>query len=338
MVLSRGASTVPEDITAVIPTCNRPESLSRTLDSLAAQTSAVREVLVIDSSDTLSDPASLNKGLPGIPLRVVPSRPHVCVQRNLGIRQASGKYILLLDDDIELPSVYVETLALFLRNHPEAGAASGLVLEPSPSGEFDGGCGSLTLSDLLSAFLFQHGLWGDVSRVRIPQVFSLPGKALKGYFHRRGNTFSLAGWPLFTRVEGEAVRTSVYGLGASIVLRSWLLESPFDESLDSHGIGDNYGVAIGFPGHQPITVLSNLKVRHHRVQSNRLPPDQAYYKRVTALHNYIRAGKRFPRGTSVFLMWSLAGRYLLMTVKGEHAMRKSAGRAILNIMSGRDKS
>jgi hypothetical protein len=31
------------------------------------------------------------------------------------------------------------------------------------------------------------------------------------------------------------------------VRRQWLIRSPFDEVLDPHGIGDNYGVAFGFP-------------------------------------------------------------------------------------------
>src|SRR5690606_21956500 len=70
---------------------------------------------------------------------------------------------------------------------------------------------------------------------------------LKRCYNRKGNHITKAGWPVITQMSGEFYITPVYTLGASLVKRDWLLQSPFDEVLDRNGIGDNYGVAMGFP-------------------------------------------------------------------------------------------
>ena len=312
----------PPAISVVIPTRNRPESLRQTLATVASQTTPPGEVLIVDSSDTSLSTESLRDAFPSLTLSVLRSHAHVCVQRNKGIRQANGSHILLLDDDIELPDRYLEEICAFLGEHPAIGAVSGLITEPLDSGNFDDGSRNLSLSALCSAFIFQTGVWGDLTTIRAPKGLEGLRRALLAWFRRRGNRFSLGGWPLFTQIQSPASLTAVYGLGAAVVRKEWLLESPFDESLDPHGIGDNYGVCLGFPGDGGISVLTGLAVRHHKSAINRIDPGNAYVLRVKALARFMRGSPRFSWFHGLFLHWSLVGRSIVMTVKGELATAK----------------
>src|SRR6185436_11747216 len=84
--------------------------------------------------------------------------------------------------------------------------------------------------------------------------------------------------------------------------------SPYDERLSVHGIGDNYGVALKFPGDRSIAVLTDLAVRHHKASENRLDAVTTYYQRLLALDYFMRADRRFSVVNRMFLVWSLFGR------------------------------
>jgi len=94
--------TVPFDVSVVIPTCNRRERVLAQLRRLGESTHPLREVLVVDSSDQKLAPADLAP-FASLPVRYIESRKSVCIQRNVGIGAASSPWILLLDDDNELP-------------------------------------------------------------------------------------------------------------------------------------------------------------------------------------------------------------------------------------------
>ena len=116
------------DISVVIPTCNRRERVLAQLRRLGESTHPLREVLVVDSSDEKLAPA-IRRRSRRCPSATSRRAKSVCIQRNIGIGAASSPWILLLDDDNELPPDYLARLAAHLAAHPEAGAVSGLVLE-----------------------------------------------------------------------------------------------------------------------------------------------------------------------------------------------------------------
>jgi glycosyltransferase involved in cell wall biosynthesis len=278
------------DITVVVPTRNRHASLQRLLNSLASQTRPPKEIIVVDASDT-----PLENHTTSHDVRWIRSEPSVCRQRNKGIALARGTHIWLADDDLEFPPNYIELLADFLKNHPDVGAVCGILPHPTESKR-------MSTVSLLYRFLFQLSVWTDLGTAQ-----GTVRSFLVAWFARRGNGFTLAGWPLVTQQRSAAFRTSVYGLGGSLIRRSWLLESPFDEILDSHGIGDNYGVALGFPEAQPITVLPSVTYAHHRDQSERLPDHLAAFHRVLALDYFMSYSNRFTWIHRAFLIWSLIG-------------------------------
>lgn len=121
-----------------------------------------------------------------------------------------------------------------------------------------------------------------------------------------GNHISRAGWPVNTFFGGEYFTCPVYSLGASLVKKEWLLNSPYDEVLDQYGIGDNYGVIAGFP--LPLVHVSNKTfVYHHHEPTNRLKSSLQYYRRILALDYYRKIKKSQVRVRKSSLLWSLVG-------------------------------
>lgn len=52
---------------------------------------------------------------------------------NIGVRRARGRYVMLLNNDIEVLPGYFETLVAFMDSHPDAGICSGQILNPDGS-------------------------------------------------------------------------------------------------------------------------------------------------------------------------------------------------------------
>ena len=307
-------------ISAVIPTRNRRESLVRTLLSLAGQTHPLEEILVVDASDvpleTSQLPASVMRQV-----SIIHSDPSVCRQRNIGIGRARGEYTLLCDDDIELAADYVELLAAHILEQ-KAIAVTGLVHQQTKDGRWVYQYPVSSLRRLLWTYVFQLGVWGEITYAR-PRA---PASWLHDYLVRRyaarGNSISSAGWPVITRFDGTVIRTRVYGLGAAIIETAWLCSHAFDETLDPHGIGDNYGIAIRLP--DEVHVLKAACAYHHVSPINRLPPDTVSFRRVLALDYFsaLYATKR----SRLFLLWSLMGMlvgYVFADVRSARATLKA---------------
>lgn len=92
-------------ISVIIPTCNRAATLPRAIASVQAQTDQDWELLVVDDASRDKTPALLAAlSDPRIHVLTLPRQGGACAARNLGIAQARGEYIALLDsDDAWLP-------------------------------------------------------------------------------------------------------------------------------------------------------------------------------------------------------------------------------------------
>lgn len=109
-------------ISAIVPTIGRAESLRALLESLALQTRGVDEVVIADASNdsetaaVISDPKWREAGLDLKHLPVFP--PNAVRQRMAAIEIARGEYLLILDDDVVLePDCVEQMLALLDANH-----------------------------------------------------------------------------------------------------------------------------------------------------------------------------------------------------------------------------
>jgi glycosyltransferase involved in cell wall biosynthesis len=321
-------------ISVVVPTRNRKQHLFTLLNSVSRQTLTPQEVIVVDSSDDQSYHKQITQGYPSLNVRFIRSEASVCIQRNIGIRAALNEWVLLIDDDIEIEPEYLSILIGYAADIPECGAFAGRLMQleqdvwtdqyPPPSAR-----------GLIFKFIFQLPVWGDITEAEEFRKPFFLSSTIRKFYETRGNTFALSGWPLITKWERN-FRTTIYSLGANLIKRQWLLDSPYAEVLDSNGIGDNYGVALGFPGTGGIFVTDDVKAFHHRAQENRLENAVAYNKRVLALHYFISRSKRFHRWNLIWFYWSVFGNALLFLIKGKGRLTLYSWKALALMVTGRN--
>jgi len=113
-------------ISFIIPTLKRPEHLRRCLASVSKQTVPADEILVGIRSDDALSPAVL-KEFPNLrQVRAVEARGvGVVGSMNSCLTEASGEFIALVDDDVELPSEWTATLLGHLAGNVDCVAAGG---------------------------------------------------------------------------------------------------------------------------------------------------------------------------------------------------------------------
>ena len=315
-------------ISVVVPTCNRRDRLLLLLKNLNDSIYPCLEVVVVDSGEETLVPAHYS-GFTNLSVRYLMSEKSVCIQRNIGIKQAKGDWVFLCDDDIEVPVDYLNKISAHIKMHPEAGAVSGVVFQKE-NGEWKSSYPVQSALQLCWKFIFQQSIWGEI-HCKQSNFFV---RRIKTFYQRKGNHISKAGWPVITDFSGEYFECPVYGLGASVVKREWLLQSLYAEVLDRHGIGDNYGVAINFPGN--IHVLSGAWVYHHQETVNRLQRPLQYFRRALALHYFVKTNQKLRFVKKTWLLWSLTGNLLEFIFVRDRMMIRPAFKAILAIAFGRN--
>lgn len=316
-------------ISAVIPTRNRVSYLSRTLQTLLNQTRPPDEILVIDASDDKSEVERMKTYFEGCSIQWYYSPPSVCVQRNIGIRNASGEWIFLCDDDIELESDYIQKLESYASGNEDCGVVAGRLMHLE-SGKWTDRYPVKNFMELCWRFIFQLSVWGETDCFKVHRALRTPVRLINNFYRKRGNTLSLAGWPLVTQWDAERFQTTIFSLGANLVKKEWLREG-YDEVLDPYGIGDNYGVALNFPSLQPIHVIGSAVAYHLRAEENRLDKSLTYYRRILAL-NYFLMRNEQRLSTKMFFLWSLFGNSLSALFKFDLHLLKVTTRSMLLIL------
>lgn len=113
----------PVDVSVVVPVLNEEKWLPRLLQSLAAQSVGVAEVIVVDAGSTDGTARIAREwgatfveggGLPG-------------VSRNLGAERARGEWLLFLDADVRLPPAAVEEALSQAGSRPFDAASTAFV-------------------------------------------------------------------------------------------------------------------------------------------------------------------------------------------------------------------
>jgi glycosyltransferase involved in cell wall biosynthesis len=315
-------------ISIVVPTCDRKESLLRLLNSLSKSIYPIHEVLIIDSGTNLG-PDEL-KIFDKLRMRYIRSERSVCIQRNLGIRHATAPWIFLCDDDLEVPAEYLFQLANHIKSNVNVGAVSGRVLQWE-NDKWDEQYPITSSGRLLWNYIFQLSMWGEIKSNSVNPIIAI----VKRYYIRKGNHISKAGWPVVTDFSGEYFKTPIYGLGASLVKKEWLLNSPYDEVLDANGIGDNYGVAVGFPG-EGIHVLKNAFVFHHRETINRPMDSNRYLKRILALHYFIKSRPALNHIWTIWFLWSLIGNLIPNILSRKKQIVRAILKSAFDIILGKN--
>lgn len=315
-------------ISAVIPTRNRSAHVERALKSLNEQTRRPEEVIIVDASDSSDYMTSLKEKFPELNIVCLTCEPSVCKQRNLGIQHAQGNWIFLHDDDITLDQNYLSVLEEYAQENIYCGVVAGQLMQKEKEQWMSNYPPSGVL-DLLWRYCFQLSVWGDLTKLETIAVTRPLLNGLEKYYRAKGNGLTRGGWPLVTQDWNKSnFSTRIFSLGANLVRKDWLLRSPYDEVLDPGGIGDNYGVALGFPGDLAIHVVTGVKAFHHRAETNRVNRSLAYYRRVLALHYFTMLKGDAPRSTTRWLLWSLSGNSIQYFLRGDRVLFRATVKAM----------
>lgn len=120
------------DLSVVVVTHNRLRLALQTLRcALAASDGIDVELIVVDSGSTDGTPAAVERSLPEA-LVIRQRNVGFAAASNRGLRAARGRYVLLLNPDVEIVSGTFAELVATLDAQPQVGAAS--VLQRAPDG------------------------------------------------------------------------------------------------------------------------------------------------------------------------------------------------------------
>jgi GT2 family glycosyltransferase len=117
------------DVSVVVLNYDGRELLDVALPSVFAQDHESFEVLVVDNGSSDGSPDHVRERWPEARVLEIPENVGVAAALNRGIEATRGEFIALLNNDVELEPEWLSTLAAALREHPEAAAMSGKLLQ-----------------------------------------------------------------------------------------------------------------------------------------------------------------------------------------------------------------
>ena len=106
------------NISVVIPTYNRRQTIGRSIDSVLNQTLFPSEIIVVDDGSTDGTSDYIQSNFPSIKLLSQPNKG-VSAARNMGIKSIDANWIALLDSDDEWFSQKLEKQVLALSQNPD---------------------------------------------------------------------------------------------------------------------------------------------------------------------------------------------------------------------------
>jgi N-acetylglucosaminyl-diphospho-decaprenol L-rhamnosyltransferase len=111
-------------LSIVIVTYNSRDDLDACLDSLTRNRVSVdHEIIVVDNASPDGTAAGARARWPAVHVLDAGANLGFAAANNVGIRQASGELVLLLNPDTIVPPGAIDTLVALLDRHPEAAAA-----------------------------------------------------------------------------------------------------------------------------------------------------------------------------------------------------------------------
>ena len=128
-----------EKISVIICTKNRIQDVIECIQSIYVQTLLPDEIVVVDGSDTqelnLEIKRHFNEKIKI--LYVHTTKPRLTRQRNIGIKNSCGEYLIFLDDDTVLDKNYIKEIIHVFDNYPAekiGGVTGEMVTEERQSG------------------------------------------------------------------------------------------------------------------------------------------------------------------------------------------------------------
>jgi len=126
------ARSVP-DISVIIVSWNARKFLAECLSSLARGISRTCEVMVVDNASSDGSPEMVAKKFPWVRLILSGENLGFAKGNNLAIEQARGRFICLINSDVNVFPGCLDSLADYLDHHPEVGMVGPRILNPDRS-------------------------------------------------------------------------------------------------------------------------------------------------------------------------------------------------------------
>lgn len=128
MQATRAANASPFFISVVIVNYNGAQFLERCLSSLAAQTYAAHEIILVDNASSDASCAVVREHFPRVKLVESETNAGFAAGNNLGLQHARGDLIATLNTDTRVEPDYLEKLAAPMQD-ARVGACAPLMLE-----------------------------------------------------------------------------------------------------------------------------------------------------------------------------------------------------------------
>jgi GT2 family glycosyltransferase len=122
------------DLSIIVVSWNTRELLRACLDSVLANPPACSyDVWVVDNDSSDGSAEMVQTAYPQVHLIVNAENVGFAGANNQAIRASNGRYLLLLNPDTDVQPDGLTSLVAFLEQHPEAGGAGSLLLNPDRS-------------------------------------------------------------------------------------------------------------------------------------------------------------------------------------------------------------
>lgn len=270
-----------QSISVILCTYNRHNDLYACLVSLSKQTHAPKEIIIIDaSSQTWDNHPELTQifsrtYFPHTALHYLKSPKGLTLQRNLGIRTATGDFIYFFDDDVILEPTYIAKMHDIFINNRRYVAGMGTITNIAAK--------KITLHRLFrKLFLLQHE-------------------------HGSGN-FTASGIPTHPYGTTDFKDVEILG-GCCMAFRASVLKKyQFDTALATYAYMEDADIACNVRHEGPIFFNPAARLQHLQSPASR---DTMFVNRAMFMRNYrYLFTKHFARGNRLRIVahwWSILG-------------------------------
>jgi N-acetylglucosaminyl-diphospho-decaprenol L-rhamnosyltransferase len=133
--------SAPVDVSAIVISLNSKRYLRDCLDTLIAGPwrNVTFEVIVADNGSTDGTLELLAESYPGVRVLAIGRNIGFCPAGNLAAREAAGRYLLFLNDDILVRDGAIATLVEWMDGHPQAGIIGSRLLNVDGTDQFSSG-------------------------------------------------------------------------------------------------------------------------------------------------------------------------------------------------------
>ena len=281
-------------VSVVVPTYYRMKDLDECLDSIIVQTKLPKEVLVIDNANDI-ETENLIEGREkefkerNITLEYIRNEREnsLAIAQNIGIKNAKGDIILILDSDVILDKNYIREILKVYKEKPEAMGVQGLIQNDKKEKKF-----IIRLIDIFNRSFYIHV--DEKNKFRL-----LPSLGVS--------------FPSFV----DEIINCEWLSGANNSYRREILEEfKFDENLKKYSWGEDQDTSYRIFKKYPDSLFMTpyAKLIHKQSNEGRIPNKEIIYmEQIYYLYLFYKNIDQNLKNKRIYL-WSSVGRVIFRMI------------------------